>query len=163
MPDTTCELFSEKLASCFDLFKKKGLRSVSIQDIVRSSNISKKELYDTFGNKGGIIQEVFNQDLIISKKILEEASLKSENAIQELFHVHTNLMNRYGNINQVLFFDLNKYYNEISTDHMERKLAMNLDFITKNIERGVTESLFRKDINIQIVARLWVSSKVNLQ
>ncbi len=130
---------------------------MSIQDIVRHCNISKKELYNTFGNKEGIIKEVFDQDIEITSSIFQNAIENNENAILELLDVHTTLMDRYGNVNQVLFFDLKKYYSEIGNDHKNRKLEHNLNFITRNIKRGIQEKLFRSDFDIHVVARLWVS------
>lgn len=157
MPNQKCRLYAKKLDSCFDLFKAKGIRSVSIQDIVRFSNIPKKELYNTFGNKEGIIKEVLNQDLLISTEIFESVGSKSKNAIDELLNVNRKLITRYGNVNQVLFFDLRKYYNDICLAHNEKKLELQVDFIIANLKRGISENLFRNDIDLQIVARLWIS------
>lgn len=140
---------------CLDLFQKKGLRRVSIEDIVRESNLSKKELYEQFENKEGVIRSVLIQDLEEIKLQLEQVKEEADNAIEEMTNLHNFYSQRYSQVNPVLFFDLNKYYTQIAKQVHEDRCAFNENFINHNLRRGQEEGLYRTDFNEDIVIMLW--------
>lgn len=151
---TTCE---QNVDACFQLFIREGLRAVSIDDIVRNCSLSKKELYENFGNKEGVIREVFRYDLDVTERLFETAQATSDHAIGEMVQVHQHFMKRLSNVSPVLFFDLRKYYVEIEQEHFNGKMAMSKQFVLNNMERGIKENIYRRDIDKEVVSTLWVS------
>lgn len=142
---------------CLRLFIKQGIRSVSIEDIVRSCNISKKSLYELFGNKEGIIRESLAFDCKSHNSVFDRVSQEASNAVEEMFLIQTYFSNRFKNLNPALIFDLTKYYNSIFRNSQFEKQAAAIQFVSDNIERGVAQGLYRKNLPKKIIAKLWLA------
>ena len=66
-------------------------------------------------------------------------------------------MNQLKDIHPSIFYDLEKYYPEarakMNTLHFDEAAKM----MEGNLQRGIEEGLYREDLNIPIMTRLWVS------
>lgn len=153
----------EFLEKCMNLFVTQGIRSVSMEDIVRNTNTSKKVLYEEYGNKEGIIKSVVDYECETTCSEFKNVQTESENAIEEMLKIHRYFMNKFEQVNPVLFYDLTKYYYEIYLMHKHSKKDMTLSFIQKNIDRGIHENIYRKDLDKDIVSKLWLSKIQQLQ
>ena len=52
-------------------------------------------------------------------------------------------------------YQLKKYYPKIHEKVMSKEFLMFQDCISRNIEKGIEEGLYRKDIDINVVSRLY--------
>ena len=148
---------TQLLQCCHELFVQQGIKSVSIEDIVRACNMSKKRLYELFGNKEGLVRETLIDDCEKSEEVLLAVSERSENAIEEMTKVTEFFQNRFMNMNPVMIFDLMKYYHPIHRDVSQKKINAGQQFIEKNLQRGIEENLYRSEVNVDIVSKLWMA------
>ena len=155
--EKTLVQYQDQIDQCFNLFIQKGIRGVSIDDIVRACNISKKEIYNIFGNKEGVVREVLQLDRRKTEELFCDCAQRSENAIEEMLMIHQKMMDRFSKLSPLLFFDLKKYHKSICDHQIEAKLEMKLQFIHANLARGIKEEIYRNDIDVDIVAKLWAS------
>ena len=51
------------METAFDVFTQRGIKDVSMDDIVRTLKISKKTLYDYFSNKEDLVLQVLVSNL----------------------------------------------------------------------------------------------------
>ena len=51
------------METAFDVFTQRGIKDVSMDDIVRTLKISKKALYDYFSNKEDLVLQVLVSNL----------------------------------------------------------------------------------------------------
>ena len=142
---------------CLQLFIKQGIRSVSVEEIVRACNISKKTLYELFGNKEGVVRETLEYDCNSQQEELTIIAEKAENAIDEMFQLQKYISNRFMNLNPALIFDLTKYYNTIFREcHLEKQDII-IQFLEKNLNRGIREGHYRANLPKDIVSKLWLA------
>lgn len=151
------ELKGEVIDCCLQLFIEQGIRSVSIEDIVRACNVSKKSLYELFGNKEGIIHSALITDCKSHQNKLESVTEDAENAIDEMFLLQNFFSQRFKNLNPALIYDLTKYYNEIHRESDVKKEANFLQFMENNLLRGIKEGYYRKEIPLDVVSKLWIT------
>jgi len=59
-------------------------------------------------------------------------------------------------------FELKKYYEPIFSQFMARKQNQIFNQISKNIEKGIVEGLYRSDVNIELTAGLYVKNLVDM-
>lgn len=137
------------------LFKKMGIRAVTMDMIAENLGISKRTLYEQFPNKADLIDACISYDIneFKNKKDSILKSLKNKNVIEKIFSVmflHINTLKQYS---PNFIYDLNKYY-EISIEKKASIYSTITNKIVELIENGKKEKLFRSDIDSEIAAKL---------
>ncbi len=144
------------IRKAMDLFMRYGLKSITMDEIARSLGISKKTLYQVVDNKADLIEKAMKVHIESEKCALDEVHENSENAIDEMLKVGRFISQLLQQMNPSVIYDLKKYYPEgwemMESLHFEHTHKM----IKENIERGVEEGLYRKDLNSDIISRLYV-------
>lgn len=153
-----------KLQSILDktveLFYEFGIRNLNMDDISRSLGISKKTLYHYVKSKEDLIEKFFYYDQMKWDKEMAKVLKDDLNAIEILIQVSLKVFDEMGRFNPKLKFELKKYYESIFQQFMIKKQNHIFSQISKNIEKGITERLYRSDINVELVAGLYVRNLV---
>lgn len=140
------------IRTAFDLFSQYGIRSVSMEDIARNTGISKRTLYSFFEDKETLLIngiEYLEGELSHFLKQLEDSSYT---AIDIILLFYEELLRSPRWYNRKFYEDLKKY-----PKAMQRKESEKAAFTKKCkelLDRGVKEDVFRKEINIEIIALL---------
>ena len=73
------------LQAAFDLMNTdRGIKNIKIEDIVEQANVSKTSIFNYFGNKENVIQEVFKQ--FINQMTIEATAIINRNdSFEETF------------------------------------------------------------------------------
>lgn len=152
--------FVELMDKIVAMFFEFGIRNLNMDDISRNLGISKKTLYIYFKSKEDLIEKLFYYDEM--KWDIEMSKLKIDeiNAIEILLQVSLKVFEELRQINPKLKFELKKYYEPIYQQFMIRKQNHIFSQISKNIEKGITEGIYRNDVNTELVAGLYVRNLV---
>lgn len=145
-----------------ELFSEFGIRNLNMDDISRSLGISKKTLYQYVKSKEDLIEKLFYYDEMKWKIESSKVILADMNAIDVLVQVSLLVFNELGKLNPKLKFELKKYYEPIYYQFMVRKQNQIFTQISKNIEKGIKEGLYRTDVNVELVAGLYVRNLVDM-
>ena len=140
-----------------ELYLKIGIKSVSMDDLARSLGISKKTLYQYVENKNDLVSQVLQSHIDEEKEVATEILQNSDNAIDEILKVAKYVLSQLRKLSPTVVYDLKKYYRncwEIIEKHNQFFVYNN---IKSNIERGQKEGIYRKDINADIIAKLYIS------
>lgn len=139
-----------------EIFMKYGIRSVSMDDISRELGMSKKTLYQHFLNKSDLVKQVllFNQEDFERKitNILNE----NHNAVDDLLYISLIINSHMEEVNQAFTFDLQKYYPDLYREFLDKKRNFASHYLTNNILKGIRENLYRGDLNVELLAKLYV-------
>jgi len=138
------------------LFLKYGVRSLSMDDLCREMGISKKTLYQYVENKSDLITKTL--DFIVTDNVaaLGEANNSGFNAIDQLLIVSRKVCIEMQHFNPSISFDMQKYYPEIYRRFNHTKKEVIFNQIVENMRRGINEGLYRNDLPVELVARLYV-------
>ena len=132
-------------------FKRKGVRSVKMDDIARILSISKRTLYEIYSDKQELLLEgIRHEERLHDEHISIFASGKG--AIDILMEFYRMQINQIGDVNP-LFYDGVKKYKMVRDYIRERHLIhqqKGLDFFKK----GVKDGYFRDDIDYELISRL---------
>ena len=150
----------EILDRTVELFYEFGIRNLNMDDISRSLGISKKTLYQYVKSKEDLIEKLFYYDQMKWDKGMAEVMENNMNAIEILIQVSLKVFDEMGRFNPKLKFEMKKYYEHIFQKFMVRKQNQIFSQISKNIEKGIAEGLYRSDINVELVAGLYVRNLV---
>jgi TetR/AcrR family transcriptional regulator, cholesterol catabolism regulator len=138
------------------LFIKYGIRSLSMDDICRELGISKKTLYQYVDSKPDLISRILQYNYDEHTKSVKASIDADHNAIDILLVVSRKVCLDMQNFNPSTTFDLQKYYPEIFKTHYEAKLKAVFNDIKANLNRGIAEGIYRDDMDVDLVARLYV-------
>jgi len=131
-----------------DLFLKLGFKSVTMDDIAGEMCISKKTIYKYFCNKELLIAETTE---IVHKAIHQSIDTivdKNHNAIEENFEIRKMFKEMFKTGEASPAYQLKKHYPEIYHKVMSREINECNAVFKQNIEKGIEQDLYRKDILI---------------
>jgi AcrR family transcriptional regulator len=161
----TIDDMDDKLVTIIDasgqLFRKYGIRSISMDDISRELGMSKKTLYQFVDNKPDLIEKLLRRQVECSTACVVE-SAGSMNAIDILLHVSVKISEEIREMNPVIAFDLEKYYPALYRAFVQAKRDHVYLKIKENLEQGVMEGIYRDDLNADLVAKLYVQKLIDV-
>lgn len=144
------------LAQVTVLFMQYGIKSLTMDDIARHLGMSKKTLYQSFSDKADLVKQGIQAHMNEEVAAICVIQEKSENAIEEMFMIAQHVSVHLQSMHPSILFDLEKYYPAAFGKFNEYKTQVIMSCIAKNIEEGVEQGFYRKNINIPIVAGLYV-------
>ena len=154
----TAELKDSILQKTESLFLKFGIKSVTMDDIARELGISKKTLYQFFENKTDLLSQMTSKHVAKEMEAMTAIQAQSKNALEELLNVAQHIMreiSRFASPNTI--FDLQKYYPELWKTFEDFQTVNMYQNVKCNLERGISEGLYRDDLDADIIAKLYVS------
>jgi AcrR family transcriptional regulator len=141
-----------------ELFRRYGIRTVTMDEIATQLGMSKKTIYQYYADKDELVDAVANDEIRFSKERCIADAAASANAIEEIFRVMEFVEQMFRNMNVAMLHDLEKYHPTGYKIFLEPKNKFLHDMIRKNLERGIREELYRPEINIEIMTRYRLES-----
>lgn len=153
MTDYREELRTKILRTSLAEFQTKGIRAVRMDDIAGMLGISKRTLYEIYSNKEELLLEGIKiEEDEYNASMRTFADNAEHNVIDIIIEFYNCNIRNLTNISPVFFSEIRKYDKVVALldqMHAERqKLAQ--DFFN----RGVSEGLFREDVDYEIVTRI---------
>jgi hypothetical protein len=140
-----------------EIFLRLGFKSVTMDDIAKELAISKKTIYKYFTNKEELVDESLTYLHEIIHHTVSCICDKEFNAIQENFEIKKTFKNLFRNTGDSPMYQLQKYYPKTYNKLMTNEFSMFKDCISKNIEKGIREGLYRKGIEVQLITKFYFS------
>lgn len=152
------EIKEKILQKAEELFLRYGLKSVTMDDLARQLSVSKKTLYQFVTNKADLVEQIFHMHIAEEKALMGEVRSNSGDAVEEMIQLARYAIQQLRKLSPTLVYDLQKYYQDIW------QLIQNLhsvhvqSLIKENIERGMQQGVYRSDLNVDIIAKIYVLS-----
>lgn len=137
-----------------ELFMHYGIRSVTMDEIAAQLGISKKTIYQFYSDKEALVKDIFKAITDQNKQRCMLIKTKAENAIHQQFLSSDATQEIFSNMNAAVLFDLNRFHPNVFADFEKHKKKFLFKIIKENIVRGIKEGLFRKDVDVDIIAWL---------
>jgi AcrR family transcriptional regulator len=135
---------------------KYGIKSITMDDLARSLGVSKKTIYREVDNKEDLIRKVICMEMQESKADMEGVRNDSRDAIEEMVKMAKLIIQKTRSISPTTYYDLQKYYRNVWHQLEEMRVEYIYSKIRGNIEWGIEEGLYRKDVNAEIIAKLYI-------
>lgn len=137
-----------------ELFRRYGVRSVTMDDIANHLSISKKTIYQFFKDKKEIVRVCLQHIMDCEFVDLDEMEAKSSNVMEELVYLSEYFRKMIAQMNPSLLFDLKKYHADAWEIYLRAKQTRYLDKIRSSLERGKAQGYIRQEINVEITSRM---------
>ena len=138
-----------------ELFLSLGFKSVTMDDIANAMGISKKTIYTHFSNKTELVEVVTFSILDHISEGIDRINAASANPIEELYDIKMFVMNYFKNEKVSPQHQLKKYYLEIFERLKIKQFEKMHSCFENSLKRGIHTGLFRPDIDINFISRLY--------
>jgi len=155
-------VFQKIMESARDLTEKKGVKGFTFTDLCQEVGIPQKTLYGYVDNEHDLVQKILAFERESFRIIFDEYDFDGVNSIDILLTVSKEISQKFKNINPSTTFDLKKYYPEIYQDHFQKRVDFIFDQIKINIQKGINQGMYREDLSIELVARLYISRLIDI-
>lgn len=134
-----------------ELFRRYGIKSVTMDEIASQLGISKKTIYQFYSDKDALVKDIFKSITEHNKQQCLMVKAKAENAVHQQYLSSDVAQEIFSTMNSAVLFDLNRYYPNVFDDFEKHKKQFFFKLIKQNIQRGIKEGLFRKDVDVDII------------
>jgi TetR/AcrR family transcriptional regulator, cholesterol catabolism regulator len=148
------EIKDKITSGALKMFTKYGIRSITMDMIAEQLGISKRTIYETFKDKDELLKCCLDTAIIEQMTISDEIMKSSENIVEAMIKIVKHNVHILKSVNPLFFYDVKKYYTEISKLTIEKNDKKYVSEIVELLNRGIKEKLFRNGINVEIVAIL---------
>lgn len=143
---------NELISKISKLFKKYGIKSITMDDIAKEFGLSKKTLYQHFENRNEVIYKVAQYELKNEFDELDKLFSLHSNAIDQLLVISKHIASKLHDLNPSLTYDMNKYYPEIWGKLISLRKERILKLIKRNLQVGMKQGIYRRNLNTDIIA-----------
>lgn len=152
------EISEKILYKAYELFKRYGVRSVTMDEIATQCGVSKKTVYQYFEDKDTLVENIIVEVIGKSQQYCSAQTLHADNAIHEIFLSMQMVEQWVEGVNPAVMNDLRKYHSAAYSKIEAHKQQFMYSFFKKNIERGISEGLYRSDIKMDIITAFYLHS-----
>ena len=144
------------------LFRKYGIKSITMDDISREVGISKKTLYHFVTEKSDLVNKIVDLELNQTRECFETVRKRGTNAISELFEVNRFVIEMMKRNSPSFEYDLKKNFPEAYQKvSITRRKGM-YDSVLANLKRGKEEGLYRSELKEEIITKMQISRIENM-
>jgi len=137
------------------MFKRLGIKSVSMDDLAREMGVSKKTLYQLVSNKEDLVAIVMEADFKEDMCRFAEHHDQAGDAIDEFLRNSRYFIREMREISPAALHDLQKYYPAIWKGMMQAHHEEFRRKLSENVERGMEEGLYRDNLDPDIISTLY--------
>ncbi|MCH5226293.1 MAG: TetR/AcrR family transcriptional regulator [Muribaculaceae bacterium] len=151
--DISPELY-QKILECFmTALMKNGLKATTMDSVAANLQMSKRTLYEIFGNKEDLFLEA---TIFFHKKMRERLSIifsQSQNVMEAIIQCFLYNRDVMSKLNPEFIRDIEEYANKqhLLPDSHNQRIHQNFYEI---LQKGVTEGYFRQDVNLKVQCRM---------
>lgn len=146
------EVLDKILNAATELFRQYGFKTITMDDIARRSGISKKTLYQQFGNKEEVVEAAMLHFHNHSYEACTGLSQSSDNAVEAMANCMLVLDEVCGRINPIAMLELSRFYPGIYARMHQESMAATAELLRQNIAWGKQEGLYREELNADLLA-----------
>ena len=155
--------FEDILDKVSVLYRKYGIKSVTMDDVAHELGISKKTLYQYVSDKTELVKMVVEHVRQCNFSAMKKKIGTGLNAIEELIEVSQHVNNLMKDHSPTYEYDLRKYYPDIYRNLMSARRKLMYESMIANIRKGKKEGIYREELDEKIIAKLHLLRIENLQ
>ena len=143
------------------LFRKRGFKSVSMDDLATETGMSKKTIYKFYSSKAKLIEALVFAHIHEKSQKIAETIASVENPIQAMVEIGYLVFMHYKEMSPDVLVELKKYYYDIwlVVDKMQKEEM--LDGISKNMKLGMELGLYRSNIDSEFITEVYVNNVIS--
>lgn len=146
-----------------ELFLNYGFKSVTMDDIASALGISKKTIYQHFSTKTKLVEAT---TLVLFELISHGIDCicdLEKNPIEEIYDIKRFVMEHLKDEKSSPQYQLQKYYPKIYATIKTKQFDVMQDCVTNNLKRGIKQGLYRANLDVDFVTRMYFSGIISIK
>lgn len=131
------------------MFVSQGIKSVRMDDIAQQLGVSKRTLYELFGDKEGLLYLAMERYSERNRQRWNELTAGSQNVLEAMFMVLGEVMDN-AEVTRRMMDNLRKFYPAVHDKLMREGMVKNRTSLRRMLEQGVCDGLFVDTFNIDL-------------
>jgi AcrR family transcriptional regulator len=145
-----------------ELYRKYGIKSITMDDIASELGISKKTLYQFVAGKDDLVGKYIEYEINFRQEEICKCFKIGFNAIEELFEISGFMNKMVRDQNPATEHDLRKYYPHHYLKIVKTRRERMYNYVLLNLKKGKEEGLYREEMDEEIIAKLYLSRSENI-
>ncbi|TPE45503.1 TetR/AcrR family transcriptional regulator C-terminal domain-containing protein [Pontibacter mangrovi] len=147
IPETILERLHE-------VFRSEGIERNSEEELMQQLRISEGEYRQLFANRADMVQKVVLHDLSLQEARDDERIRYAKNPVEKIILLLQHGIQDLKMVNPAFIIDLQLHYPQVWEMVLQHLESYNHDLDLRIVNEGVVQGYFRKDINLQLVAKI---------
>lgn len=131
------------------MFVAQGIKSVRMDDIAQQLGVSKRTLYEMFGDKEELLYQAMKHYSEVEYARQIELSAGAGNVLEAIFMMLGDMMDR-AEVSTRMMNNLHKFYPAVYEKLMRMSVEKNRICMREMLEEGIADGLFTPDFNIEL-------------
>lgn len=131
------------------MFVSQGIKSVRMDDIAQQLGVSKRTLYELFGDKEGLLYLAMERYSECNRQRWTELTSGSSNVLEAMFMVLGEVMDN-AELTRRLMDNLKKFYPAVHEKLMREGMGKSRSSLRSMLEQGIVDGLFVDSFNLDL-------------
>jgi hypothetical protein len=150
------------LSGVRELSLKQGIGNVTFETICNFLSIDLEDLMEIAPDENALVEKVLEHERGSFMSIFEKYNFDDYNAIDILLTVSNEISHRFNELSPSVTLELQERYPEIYQQHIEERIDFIYEKIKINIQKGISQGMYRKDLSIELLSRIYISRLIDL-
>ncbi|WP_298485024.1 TetR/AcrR family transcriptional regulator [uncultured Maribacter sp.] len=151
------------LEKATDMFLNYGFKSVTMDDLAQEMAISKKTIYSHFKNKTELVNEITLSLFCSVSEGIDAICALEKNPIEELYEIKKFVLLHLKGDKTSPQYQLQKYYPKIHDSIKQKHFEVMNECVIVNIKRGLEMGIYRENLNIDFISRIYFSGVTSIK
>jgi hypothetical protein len=156
------EQFQKILEGIREAAYTQNLSNYSIVAVSAKLNIPVDELKQYFSSDKDLVEKVLAFERESFQNIFDTYNFEGVNAIDILLTVSREVSKRFRDVSPALSFSLKSTYPKLYQYHIDTRVNFIFEKIKINIVKGIGQGIYRDDLSVELLARLYISRLIDL-
>lgn len=145
-----------------DFLFSKGYVNLSLGQLSSQIGVDGETVSGYFSTEEELVEKVLEYERKQFERIFETHDFEGVNAIDILLTVSREVALNFPDISPSITFELKNHYPEIYQKHFDFRRDFIYEKIKINLTKGINQGVYRDDLSIELIARLYLSRLIDL-
>ena len=127
-----------------------------MDDIAQNLSMSKRTIYENFRDKNELLRSCIDRILAEQYEDSEKIIYNTGNVIETIFEVIQYGIRALRTINPLFELDLKKFHFQLWMEVKQKSNEVRFNQLYRLLRKGINENLFRKNINVEVVSKIFL-------
>jgi len=133
-----------------------GIKSITMDEVARHCNMSKKTIYQHFSDKDSLVKAIMEKHMAEDVGQIELLMKQNFSALEEVLKISEFMKKDIQEIHPSVLFDLKKYHSSAYELFEKHRDGHFIQVVSRNLEKGMAEGVYRSNIDVRLFSRLRV-------
>lgn len=139
-----------------------GLGDMTIPELAKKTGIPAGMIYKYVEDEKDLVRHILRFERESFKVIFDVHNFEGVNAIDILLTVSREIASKFRDISPGITYDLKTKYPDVYKRHFKSRMDFIFSKIKINLQKGISQGIYRDDLSIELVARLYLSRLIDL-